>query len=342
MSPLTLSVLLSVVSAVCYAAAAIVQERVAATAPPRQLALLRRGAWWFAVALNGAGALLHVLALGAGPLTVVQPLGVLTIVFVLPMAALCVRRRVTAAAWRGALMAAAGLAGILLLTGSARTRPLSGADQLAVAVTTAGAIGALVLASWWLRRPAARSVALATAAGVSYGVSSVFVKTVAEEWPDGWPSSVSDSLPGLGMVALLAVTGLAASQASYRGAGLTAPLATVTVVNPVVAAAVGIVLLDEGIRFGTPGGLATLAAGALTAWGLVTLTAESAAREGTDPCGPPRPPVGDGDEPMLRIPRPVGPSGPSGAMPFPGPQTPVIPGQAPCPPEGGPPLLTAR
>jgi drug/metabolite transporter (DMT)-like permease len=276
MSSLTLSVLLSLVSAVSYAAAAIVQERVAATAAEGRSALLRRRDWWVAVALNAAGAALHVLALGFGPLTLVQPLGVLTVVFVLPMAALLVRRPVTAAGFRGALMVSVGLAGILLLVAPDRSRPLSADQQFTLAVSAAAAVTALVLASRRVRRPAVRSVTLAIAAGVSFGVASVFVKTVAEGWS---PSSVAAGLPGLGVIALFAVTGLGVSQASYRGAGLTAPLATVTVVNPVVAATVGIVMLDESFGHGPAGTLPALAAGLLTAWGLVVLTADGAARQ---------------------------------------------------------------
>ncbi|WP_275404823.1 DMT family transporter, partial [Streptomyces sp. SID10815] len=101
MSALALSVLLSFVSAVAYAGGAIVQERVAVTSPGKRYAPLRRPAWWAAVALNGLGALLHVVALAYGPLSLVQPLGALTIVFALPMAALFVGRRAGAAAWRG-------------------------------------------------------------------------------------------------------------------------------------------------------------------------------------------------------------------------------------------------
>ncbi|PWS45282.1 hypothetical protein DKT74_09685, partial [Streptomyces sp. ZEA17I] len=117
MSPLALSVLLSLVSAVAYAAGAIVQERVAAHGDNSPYALVRTGVWWVAVVLNGVGAILHVAALAYGPLSLVQPLGALTIVFALPMAALFVGRRAGARAWRGALMATAGLVGLLALTG---------------------------------------------------------------------------------------------------------------------------------------------------------------------------------------------------------------------------------
>ncbi|MGW5680208.1 hypothetical protein ACWEV4_35010, partial [Streptomyces sp. NPDC003860] len=116
MSPLALAVLLSLVSAVAYAAGAIVQEQVAASTAARPYAPLHHAGWWGAVALNGTGALLHVVALAYGPLSVVQPLGALTIVFALPMAAMLVGRRAGATAWRGALLATIGLAGLMSLS----------------------------------------------------------------------------------------------------------------------------------------------------------------------------------------------------------------------------------
>ncbi|MER6736381.1 DMT family transporter, partial [Streptomyces puniciscabiei] len=115
MSALALSVLLSFVSALAYAAGAIVQEQVAVSAPGSAYLPLRRPGWWAAMALNGLGGVLHVVALACGPLSLVQPLGALTIVFALPMAALCVGRRAGATAWRGAVMATVGLAGLLAL-----------------------------------------------------------------------------------------------------------------------------------------------------------------------------------------------------------------------------------
>ncbi|MGK5627490.1 DMT family transporter, partial [Streptomyces sp. URMC 123] len=284
MSPLALSVALALLSAVAYAAAAVVQERLAAGSAPGWAPLLRQGRWWASVALNGAGALLHVMALGWGPLSVVQPLGVLTVVFALPMAAVWVKRPVSRAGRWGAVLVTAGLAGMLLLTGSGESRPLTGAEQLAVAVGTLGVLtGAGVTARWG--RPTARAVALACASGVSFGVASVFVKAVVDDWTitsaAAWRgAALLAELPLLVAVAVLAVTGLATSQASYRGAGLTAPLATLTVVNPVIASLIGLALLDEGIRYGLGGALLVLAAAVVTVLGLLTLIRETAAARG--------------------------------------------------------------
>ncbi|MER7709962.1 DMT family transporter [Streptomyces werraensis] len=279
MSALALSVLLSFVSAVAYAGGAIVQEQVAlSSSGARQYAPLRRPAWWAAVALNGLGALLHVVALAYGPLSLVQPLGALTIVFALPMAALFVGRKAGATAWRGALMATVGLAGLLALVGASGAQSLDGPQRVAAAVGTAAAVVTLMVAARAVHRhPAVRSILLATAAGVAFGMSSVFTKTVAVDWTGG--VSAGD-LPSLAVIGVLATAGMLLSQASYRGAGLTAPLATLTVVNPVVAAAVGITMFGETFRHGTTGTALALSCGVVAAGGLILLTTERLAREG--------------------------------------------------------------
>ncbi len=300
MSPLLVSVLLSLVSAVAYASAAIVQERVADSAAGPRYAPLRRPAWWGAVLLNGLGAALHVVALAYGPLSLVQPLGALTIVCALPMAALLVGRRAGGRAWRGALMATAGLAGLLSLTRGAGTRlPADGQRWVLVGVTC-GVVALLLAAAHAVRRPVTRGVLLASAAGVAFGIASVFTKAVAEEWSPGAPLA---GWTGLLVLSALAVTGLLLSQASYRGAGLAAPLATVTVVNPVAATAVGLALFGETFRFGAAGAVAALVSGAVAAGGLVRLTtgrpapavpAEPSGCRGVSDGDPPGPEVGEG------------------------------------------------
>ncbi|MDQ0752966.1 drug/metabolite transporter (DMT)-like permease [Streptomyces africanus] len=272
MSALALSVLLSLVSAFAYAGGAIVQERVAESSPDEQYAPLRRPGWWAAVALNGLGGLLHVVALAYGPLSLVQPLGALTIVVALPMAALFVGRKAGATAWRGAIMATVGLAGLLSLVAASDARSLDAAERVAVALVTAAVVVALMIAGRAAHRHAAvRSMLLATASGIAFGMSSVFTKTVAVDWTGG--VSAAD-VPSLAVIGVLATAGMLLSQASYRGAGLAAPLATLTVVNPVVAAAVGITMFGETFRYGTTGTALALSCGVVAAGGLILLTTE--------------------------------------------------------------------
>ncbi|XUL86377.1 DMT family transporter [Streptomyces galilaeus] len=273
MSALALSIVLSLVSAVAYAGGAIVQERVAVSSPDQEYAPLRRPSWWAAVALNGSGGLLHVVALAYGPLSLVQPLGALTIVFALPMAALFVGRKAGSTAWRGAIMATIGLAGLLSLVGASDSHSLSTAQRVSVAVFTGAVVATLMIAGRAAHRhPAVRSVLLATASGIAFGMSSVFTKTVTVDWDNGAISATD--IPFLAVIAVFAVAGLMLSQASYRGAGLAAPLAVLTVVNPVVAAVVGITMFGETFRYGTTGTLLALSAGVVAAGGLILLTTE--------------------------------------------------------------------
>ncbi|WP_405866074.1 DMT family transporter [Streptomyces sp. NBC_01515] len=289
MSALALSILLSLVSAVAYAGGAIVQERVAVSSPDQEYAPLRRPSWWAAVALNGTGGLLHVVALAYGPLSLVQPLGALTIVFALPMAALFVGRKAGSTAWRGAIMATIGLAGLLSLVGTSEGQSLSTAQRVSVAVFTGAVVVTLMIAGRAAHRhPAVRSVLLATASGIAFGMSSVFTKTVTVDWDNGAVSATD--IPFLGVIAVFAVAGLMLSQASYRGAGLAAPLAVLTVVNPVVAAAVGITMFGETFRYGTTGTLLALSAGVVAAGGLILLTTERLGSESV-PADTTTPPV---------------------------------------------------
>ncbi|MBJ6641395.1 DMT family transporter [Streptomyces sp. DHE7-1] len=316
MSALALSVLLSFVSAVAYAGGAIVQEQVAVSCPDGSYMPLRRAGWWAALALNGLGGLLHVVALACGPLSLVQPLGALTIVFALPMAALFVGRRAGAAAWRGAVMATVGLAGLLSLVGSADARSLDSAQRVAVALVTGGAVVALTCAGLAAHRhPAVRSVLLATASGTAFGMSSVFTKTVAVDWSDG---IVLGDLPSLAVIGAFATAGVLLSQASYRGGGLAAPLATATVVNPVLAAAVGILMFGETFRHGGTGTVLALGCAAVAAGGLILLTTERLEQDPASAGAGPAPAGRDEEGPtragtVPEVPAQAGPAHPESA-----------------------------
>ncbi|MGW0994452.1 hypothetical protein [Streptomyces sp. NPDC002520] len=266
---------LSLISAVAYAAAAVAQERLASrTAGTGLLRLLGTGAWWSAVGLNAAAALLHVVALKYGPLTLVQPLGALTLVAAVPLGARAAGRRVSAAEWRGTALTLLGL-GALLVTasGPAPERVLSLTEALAVAGTTAAVIG-------MLSRPGARpGLRHATASGFASGVASALTQTVTVAATDrSGPALSPEVIVVAVLVAAFATGGLLLSQTAYRG-GLGAPLAVVTLANPVAAAVIGLTLLGQGLHGGA-GGIALAAAGAgLASWGVVLLTRVTPAPE---------------------------------------------------------------
>ncbi|MFI9766773.1 hypothetical protein ACIHJG_07920 [Streptomyces sp. NPDC052415] len=276
MNATLIAVILSLFSAVAYAAAAVAQERLASrSAGSGVLRLLGSSAWWSTVGLNATGALLHVVALKYGPLTVVQPLGALTLVAAVPLGARVAGRRVSAVEWRGTALTLLGLAAILATaSGSAPDDVLSPSEAVAVAGVTAVLIGVL-------GRPGKRrGLRHATASGVASGVASALTQTVTVAATDRSGSLLSMQVIGVALVvAAFAAGGLLLSQSAYRD-GLDAPLALVTLSNPVAAALIGLALLGERLQGGATGALLALAGAGLAGRGVVLLTRAAPA---TDP-----------------------------------------------------------
>ncbi|MFC5216526.1 DMT family transporter [Streptomyces coerulescens] len=315
MSALALSVLLCLVSALCYAVGALLQERVAGAA--RQSAVrgtLRSGLWWAALSLNSGGALLHVLALRWGPLSLVQPLGALTLVFALPLSALGHGSggrgsRVGRAAWAGVGLVSGGLAALTALVDIGPQVLLSARDQSVIAGLGLGAVALSAVAAAGTRSAAVRGAALAAAAGVAFGVASVHVKAVVAGWG---VLPVGAEAVGLCLIVVLAVAGLAASQAAYRDAGLTVPLVTTTLVNPVVASLIGVAVMDDGFHHGAAGLALVVPAAGAAAVGLLLLVHDRAGREGVGrgersgsvgvAAGVPRDLPGEAAEPVNHVP----------------------------------------
>ncbi|MFJ8046696.1 hypothetical protein [Streptomyces luteogriseus] len=268
MNAVLIAVALSLVSAVAYAAAAVAQERLASRSPGAgTLRLLGSGAWWWSVGLNASAALLHVVALRYGPLTVVQPLGALTLVAAVPTGARIAGRRVSAAEWKGTALTLLGLGAILVTaSGPAPDDVLSVPEALTVAGATAALIG-------MLSRPGARpGLRHASASGLASGVASALTQTVTVAATDRSGPVVSVQVVGVALlVAAFAVGGLLLSQTAYRG-GLGGPLAMVTLANPLAAAVIGLSLLGERLQGGAAGVLLALAGAALASWGVVLLS----------------------------------------------------------------------
>ncbi|MEV0640762.1 hypothetical protein AB0I77_38735 [Streptomyces sp. NPDC050619] len=268
MNATLLAVTLSLFSAVAYAAAAVAQERLASRdSGSGVLRLLGSGSWWGSVALNASAALLHVVALKYGPLTVVQPLGALTLVAAVPLGARIAGRKVSAVEWRGTAYTLAGLAAILVTaSGSAPGSVLSTPEALAVAGATAALIGMLA-------RPGSRpGLRHATASGFASGVASALTQTVTVAATDRTGPLLSVQVVGVALlVATFAAGGLLLSQTAYRG-GLGAPLAVVTLANPMAAAVIGLSLLGERLQAGAAGVLLALAGAGLASWGVVLLS----------------------------------------------------------------------
>ncbi|MEV0090889.1 DMT family transporter [Streptomyces sp. NPDC050738] len=282
------AVVLSLLSAVGYATAAVAQERLASRTAPSAgvLRLLGRGAWWASVGLNAAGALLHVAALKYGSLTLVQPLGALTLVAAVPLGAHLAGRRVGRGEWRGTALTLAGL-GALLLTasGHAPENTLDVPQALGVAVITMALVVGLS------RRGRHSGLRHAAASGIASGVASALTQTVTVSVTDRTgPLLTWQVILVAVLVAAFAASGLLLSQTAYRD-GLGAPLAVVTLANPIAASVIGLTLLGEHLTGGIEGLLLALAGAAAAVRGvfLLTRTAPAGVPEAPAPLPEPLP-----------------------------------------------------
>lgn len=254
-------------SAVCYAIAAVLQQREASRHDMHGLklilSLLRRPRWWMAVTSTLAGASLHVVALKFGPLTLVQPLGVSALVMALPLGAWFGDRKVLRAEWVAAAAVVAGLLAVLTLAPRHVPPPAVAPTELALAIGTCLGVLLTCVVISRLLPPKAAPVVRAVGSAACFGFASAMARlVVAGDGP---------LLIPLLACGFFAVTGMLMIQAAYRDGGLGAPLATCTIVDPIAASTVGIVLLGEHLRLGVAGGAVGFAGLALTIVGLTVL-----------------------------------------------------------------------
>jgi drug/metabolite transporter (DMT)-like permease len=264
-----LAVALALASAVCYSASAVLQHREVAAHQSSGLhlvaRLVRRRGWWIAIAATVLGALLHLAALGTGALLLVQPLGVTALVFALLIDARMNRTTVDGTTWLGAACIVLGLPAVLsaIPRHAAPVTPVLG--YWAVAAAVALLAGVLATGATLIRRrlPRAAPVLYAVAAAVCFGLTSGTAKAV-------WLGNTAPIVIGAGLIS--AAAGVVLAQHAYRDGGLGAPLATLTLVDPLAAGFVAVLALGEPIST-TPLHLAIGLAGALaTAVGVVLLS----------------------------------------------------------------------
>ncbi|MBO0827319.1 MAG: DMT family transporter [Streptosporangiales bacterium] len=245
-----LAIVLALIGAACYAVGAALQhQQAAATTPagrlrPRLLLeLARRPRWLAGIVANGAGAALHVTALSLAPLALVQPVGVMTIAFAVPAGALLRGRRQRGGELVGAGVVTAGLALLMTTIRAPHAAPaLSFLDAEPVAGMLAALLGVATLVVRRMTGPA-RTIVLATAAGISFGVTSALMRPLAHAVAAGGIAAIASWLTLATLT--VAAGGLLMEQSAYQTGRLGLAVAVVTVVDPIAAVVGGAVLLHQ-------------------------------------------------------------------------------------------------
>ena len=236
----------AVIGAASFGLASAVQQRATKqvseirTMHPRLLLeLVRKPMWVASIVTVVVGLALQVVALGYGPLLLVQPLLVTSVLFGGLFAAWMAGRKADRIVLLGALCCAAGLSAFLLLgrpqaTGTAEvdTRALPSGVVLAVLLV-------VCLLATRVANLKVRVLGLALATGILYGVTAALLKVVATEIRAGGIAEPFQNWVLYG-VCVIGPAGFLLSQNTFQRGTLISPaLAVITTMDPLVGVVIG-------------------------------------------------------------------------------------------------------
>jgi hypothetical protein len=218
--------------------------------PRLLLSLAHRPLWLIGILATLAGLGLQVVALGFGPLILVQPLLVTALPFASLFAAAIKHRRMDRVIVLGSLMCVAGLSAFLLLA-----QPTGGSDTMIDApglAPLALVLGVVMLAGLGMStavRGPVRVLGLALATGVTYGVTAGLMKVVAGQLRLGLAEPFQHWT--LYAVCVIGPVGFLLSQNTFQQGRMISPaLAVITTVDPLVGVAIGVWWMGESAADG--------------------------------------------------------------------------------------------
>ncbi len=221
--------------------------------------LLRDRQWWMGSAVSALGFGLQAAALGFGSVLLVQSLLVTALLFTLLINARLTGNPVGRTQWMWAVMLAVAVA-VIVTVGNPTAGQSRGALQVwtAVIAVMAPALALCVVgARVWAGRPVA-AVLLGVVSGSLWGVFAVLTKGLVDQLGRGLWAVLA--MPEFYIWAAVAVAATAWQQFSFRAGSLAASLPAMTVTEPLVASALGMVVLGETVRPGEDGWVALIAA----------------------------------------------------------------------------------
>lgn len=243
----------------------------ASVRPSLLLALARRPLWLLGTLADVGAVGLQAFALTRGSVTLVQSLLVAGLPLAVLLSAVLGDRRLHQREVGGVALCATGLAllGPALSTTAEGTAPTRSAGLVAGTVVAVGVLGLVLLRS----RPRWGGVCAGAAAGATIGAGAVLLSVSAGRLDD--PSRLFGSI-GLYATVVVGALGLLLSQVAFQTGDLGAPLATLTVTEPVVAVALATAVLHERLPHDTGDVVLLTLGGLLSVVGVVLLSAERA------------------------------------------------------------------
>lgn len=234
--------------------------------------LARRPAWLGGFACMVGGFLFQVSALRFGPLALVQPLLAVELLIVFGyLAALSRCRGVRGREWLAAVAMSAGLSVFLRAASPSGGREHAPAELWWISgLVVLGLVAAAVAAAARGHSPARRAALLGIATGIAWGFVAAVIKEMSSHLGGG-PAAVFGTWPVYVLMTSGAAAMLLASHAMTAGP-LAASQPGFTLLDPVVAIVLGVLVFGERLQ-ASPAALAAQVAGlAVLAGGVAALS----------------------------------------------------------------------
>jgi drug/metabolite transporter (DMT)-like permease len=250
-----LSILFAVVAAAANAVSSVLQRKGAMKTPPERqsglrvvVAQLHHRAFFGGFGLLIVGFLAQAAALSVGSLAVVQPILAAELPITLLVASRVFRRPLHRREWTAIAGMAGGLAAAL-----AAASPTEGGHNpadlpLAAGCGSACALLLITAVIGWRLQGAPRAALLGITSGGLFGVTATLMATVTARAQSGVGTLFSSWQ--LYAMALAGLAALVVLQQAYGAGVLNASQPGVTIVDPIIAVALGVTVFHEKLRLG--------------------------------------------------------------------------------------------
>lgn len=244
----------------------------------RQLmALLRRPSWVIGTLLLGLAIVFQLISIGVAPLTVVQPLGAVALVITAIMNARLSRVPLDAVTIRAIVMCVSGVGLFVTVAAfTAQTNPITQV-QLQVVLIILGVVFAAFAVAFALWQSKITAIFYIIGAGVLFGFVATLAKVVIGRiqtlFLQDFQTGEIEWLTIICVVALLAASllGTYFVQTAYSSGPPDLVVAGLTVIDPLVAVSVGIIVLGEAASAPIWAIFAFIFAGAVAIYGVLQL-----------------------------------------------------------------------
>ncbi|MFZ4893758.1 DMT family transporter [Plantibacter sp. Mn2098] len=228
--------------------------------------LLRRPSWIIGTVMLGLAVVFQLVALGFAPLIVVQPLGAIALVITALLNARLTHTRIDKAQIHAMIFCVVGI-GLFVIVAAlyAVEQPIE-QPQLIIILVMLGIVIVGLVAAYAFLRHKLNTVFFVVAAGVLYG----FVVTLAKVVINRVITQNFEGLTVVGIVALAAagILGGFFVQKAHQTGQPELVVAGLTVIDPIVAVGIGIVVLGEASNAPWYALVAFVVAGAMAVYGV--------------------------------------------------------------------------